>query len=71
MGITALHWAASTGSLQCIRVLIENGHCFPNHMEYHPARLTPLDYAVMAQHQVALAEREALRDRTSANTFVP
>jgi hypothetical protein len=52
MGISALHWAASTGSLECVQLLAGQGNAFPNHMESHPARLTPLDYAVMANHQV-------------------
>jgi len=41
-------------------MVLSRQHAFPNHLELHPARLTPLDYAVMAQHQdIALFLRSA------------
>merc|ERR1711862_484663 len=45
-GITPLHWAAASGDLECLAVLMTKA--FPNHTEYHQERYTPLDYAVMA-----------------------
>eukprot|EP00050_Salpingoeca_kvevrii_P014678 m.38845 g.38845 ORF g.38845 m.38845 type:complete len:1018 (+) comp5910_c0_seq1:136-3189(+) len=51
MGITALHWASNRGSLPCVKALIEMGHAFPNHTEFHEERLTPLDYALLSGHE--------------------
>ena len=53
MGVTALHWAASVGSLDTVIVLLQEGHALPNITEYSPSRNTPLDYASSAeQHEV-------------------
>jgi inversin len=45
-GISAVHWAASRQSSGVIQALIDY-KAFVNHTEYHPERLTPLDYAAM------------------------
>lgn len=49
-GITAIHWACSSGHLDCIRLLFEYG-ANPNFMEIDGERLTPLDYAIINDHQ--------------------
>ena len=48
-GITALHWAASTGSLDVVELLL-HAYAYVNVTEYHEERLTPLDYAEIAEH---------------------
>lgn len=48
-GITALHWAASTGSLDVVELLL-HANAYVNVTEYHEERLTPLDYAEIAEH---------------------
>ena len=45
-GISAMHWAASRQSSGVVQALIDH-NAFINHTEYHPERLTPLDYAAM------------------------
>lgn len=49
-GITALHWACSTGSLDVVQQLLSAG-ADPNLMEVDGGRLTPLDYAIIGGHQ--------------------
>lgn len=49
-GITALHWACSTGSLDVVQLLINAG-ADPNLMEVDGGRLTPLDYAIIGGHE--------------------
>ena len=49
-GITALHWACSTGSLDVVQLLINAG-ADPNLMEIDGGRLTPLDYAIIGGHE--------------------
>lgn len=48
-GITALHWAASMGHLDAVQLLLTAG-ASPNVMEVDGERLTPLDYAIIGQH---------------------
>ena len=48
-GISAVHWAASKGSAECLAALLNAG-AFPNHTEFHADRLTPLDYATSSGH---------------------
>ena len=50
-GITALHWACSTGSLDVVQQLLINAGADPNLMEVDGGRLTPLDYAIIGGHQ--------------------
>lgn len=57
-GITALHWAASVGGSQVIDLLLQAG-AYVNMTEYHPERLTPLDYALMAGHEDAANQLRA------------
>eukprot|EP00730_Choanoeca_flexa_P014290 TRINITY_DN6199_c0_g1_i2.p1 TRINITY_DN6199_c0_g1~~TRINITY_DN6199_c0_g1_i2.p1 ORF type:complete len:1079 (+),score=236.47 TRINITY_DN6199_c0_g1_i2:90-3239(+) len=54
-GISALHWAASRQNTDIIQALLEHG-AFINYTEFHPDRLTPLDYAAMTgnHHVIAL-----------------
>mmetsp|Transcript_27512 Transcript_27512/g.72324 ORF Transcript_27512/g.72324 Transcript_27512/m.72324 type:complete len:1369 (+) Transcript_27512:1-4107(+) len=59
-GISALHWAASQGSLSCLDLLLK-ASCFPNHTEFHEERLTPLDYALMSDHGMSEEIAAALR----------
>lgn len=49
-GITALHWACSSGHMEAIPLLISAG-ANPNAMELDGERLTPLDYAIIGGHQ--------------------
>ena len=49
-GITALHWACSVGSLEAVQLLMHMGASF-NVMEVDGERLTPLDYAIIGNHQ--------------------
>ena len=50
-GITALHWACSTGSIDVVQQLLINAGADPNLMEVDGGRLTPLDYAIIGGHQ--------------------
>ena len=50
-GITALHWACSTGFLDVVQQLLINANADPNLMEVDGGRLTPLDYAIIGGHQ--------------------
>ena len=50
-GITALHWACSTGSLDVVQQLLINAGADPNLMEVDGGRLTPLDYTIIGGHQ--------------------
>ncbi len=47
--MTALHWACSKGHVDAVKLLIEF-HAFPNHVEFTEDRYTPLDYALMGEH---------------------
>ena len=49
-GITAIHWAASTGHMDAVQLLLGAG-ANPSLMEVDGERLTPLDYAIIGQHQ--------------------
>ena len=49
-GISALHWACSSGNMEAVQVLMSAG-AYPNHMEVDNERLTPLDYAIIGGHQ--------------------
>jgi inversin len=46
-GICALHWAASNGNIQAVKLLCERG-AFLNQMEVDQEKLTPLDYALIS-----------------------
>jgi hypothetical protein len=45
-GVTALHWAASSGSLDSVKVLVEH-HANVNVLEKDGEKLSPLDYAII------------------------
>ncbi|KAL9957900.1 hypothetical protein ACROYT_G034855 [Oculina patagonica] len=49
-GITALHWSCASGHLEAVKLLIRN-RAFPNFTESDTDRLTPLDYAIIGDHQ--------------------
>ena len=49
-GITALHWACSVGSLEAVQLLLQMEANF-NVMELDGEKLTPLDYAIIGNHQ--------------------
>ena len=49
-GVTALHWACSSGHMETIQLLIGGGANL-NMMEVDGERLTPLDYAIIGGHQ--------------------
>ncbi|XP_020627637.1 inversin-like [Orbicella faveolata] len=49
-GITALHWSCASGHLEAVKLLIRN-RAFPNFTELDTDRLTPLDYAIIGDHQ--------------------
>ena len=55
-GITSIHWASASGHLEAIRLLFEYG-ANPNFMEVDGDRLTPLDYAIINDHQEAAQVR--------------
>ncbi|KAJ8353889.1 hypothetical protein SKAU_G00214560 [Synaphobranchus kaupii] len=49
-GRTALHWSCNNGYLDAVKLLL--GYtAFPNHMEHSEERYTPLDYALLGEHQ--------------------
>ena len=47
-GISPVHWAAASNSIECVAALIA-AEAFLNHTEFHSERLTPLDYATMTE----------------------
>ncbi|XP_053343434.1 inversin isoform X2 [Clarias gariepinus] len=49
-GRTALHWSCNNGYLDAVKLLLGCG-AFPNHMEHTEERYTPLDYALLGEHQ--------------------
>ncbi|XP_072109601.1 inversin isoform X2 [Mobula birostris] len=49
-GRTALHWSCNNGYLDAVKLLL-NYNAFPNHMETNEERFTPLDYALLGEHQ--------------------
>ncbi|XP_062395551.1 inversin isoform X3 [Sardina pilchardus] len=49
-GRTALHWSCNNGYLDAVKLLLGCG-AFPNHMENNEERYTPLDYALLGEHQ--------------------
>ena len=49
-GVTALHWACASGSLDTVKLLFRFD-AFPNYRELEGERLTPLDYAIIRDHQ--------------------
>ncbi|XP_062841390.1 inversin [Trichomycterus rosablanca] len=49
-GRTALHWSCNNGYLDAVKLLLGCG-AFPNHMENTEERYTPLDYALLGEHQ--------------------
>lgn len=49
-GITALHWSCASGHLEAVKLLLRN-KAFPNFTEGDTDMLTPLDYAIIGDHQ--------------------
>lgn len=49
-GITALHWSCASGHLDAVKLLLRY-KAFPNFKESNADRLTPLDYAIIGDHQ--------------------
>uniref|UniRef100_A0A4W3KBY6 Inversin n=1 Tax=Callorhinchus milii TaxID=7868 RepID=A0A4W3KBY6_CALMI len=49
-GRTALHWSCNNGYLDAVKLLL-GYDSFPNHMETNEERYTPLDYALLGEHQ--------------------
>ncbi|XP_066546985.1 inversin isoform X2 [Amia ocellicauda] len=49
-GRTALHWSCNNGYLDAVKLLLGYS-AFPNHMEHSEERYTPLDYALLGEHQ--------------------
>ncbi|KAJ8371550.1 hypothetical protein AAFF_G00307300 [Aldrovandia affinis] len=49
-GRTALHWSCNNGYLDAVKLLLGYS-AFPNHMEHNEERYTPLDYALLGEHQ--------------------
>ncbi|XP_072365021.1 inversin isoform X1 [Scyliorhinus torazame] len=49
-GRTALHWSCNNGYLDAVKLLL-GYNAFPNHMETNEERFTPLDYALLGEHQ--------------------
>nr|XP_023670833.1 inversin [Paramormyrops kingsleyae] len=49
-GKTALHWSCNNGYLDAVKLLL-GYNAFPNHMEHSEERYTPLDYALLGEHQ--------------------
>ncbi|XP_036395471.1 inversin [Megalops cyprinoides] len=49
-GRTALHWSCNNGYLDAVKLLL-GYNAFPNHMEHNEERYTPLDYALLGEHQ--------------------
>ncbi|KPP56786.1 hypothetical protein Z043_125562 [Scleropages formosus] len=52
-GRTALHWSCNNGYLDAVKLLL-GYNAFPNHMEHNEERFspyTPLDYALLGEHQ--------------------
>ena len=49
-GVTALHWACASGSLDAVKLLFTY-NAFPNFVETEGDKLTPLDYAIVREHQ--------------------
>ncbi|XP_059511355.1 inversin isoform X2 [Stegostoma tigrinum] len=49
-GRTALHWSCNNGYLEAVKLLLGYS-AFPNHMEINEERFTPLDYALLGEHQ--------------------
>ncbi|XP_043545970.1 inversin isoform X2 [Chiloscyllium plagiosum] len=49
-GRTALHWSCNNGYLDAVKLLLGYS-AFPNHMEINEERFTPLDYALLGEHQ--------------------
>ncbi len=49
-GVTALHWACASGSLDAVKLLFRY-NAFPNFVELEGDKLTPLDYAIIREHQ--------------------
>ncbi|KAJ8290991.1 hypothetical protein GJAV_G00020020 [Gymnothorax javanicus] len=49
-GRTALHWSCNNGYLDAVKLLL-GYNAFPNHMEHSEERYTPLDYALLGEHQ--------------------
>jgi len=48
-GVAPLHWACSTGVLASVKLLLEDYKAYPNHLEVDSEKLSPLDYATMAE----------------------
>ena len=49
-GVTPLHWACTAGHINCVTFLLEAG-AYPNSLDSTDQRLTPLDYAILGDHQ--------------------
>ncbi|KAI1894149.1 hypothetical protein AGOR_G00112840 [Albula goreensis] len=49
-GRTALHWSCNNGYLDAVKLLL-GYNAFPNQMEHSEERYTPLDYALLGEHQ--------------------
>ena len=49
-GVTALHWACASGSLDAVKLLVRY-NAFLNYVETEGEKLTPLDYAIFRDHQ--------------------
>lgn len=59
-GVTALHWACASGSLDAVKLLVRH-NAFFNYVETEGDKLTPLDYAVIRDHQDVAQVRKSLR----------
>ena len=49
-GVTALHWACASGSLDAVKLLVKH-NAFLNYVETEGDKLAPLDYAISGEHQ--------------------
>ena len=49
-GVTALHWACASGSLDAVKLLVQH-NAFLNYVETEGDKLAPLDYAISGEHQ--------------------
>ena len=50
-GRTALHWACRSGSLEAVKLLVSRYNAKVNVIEKNGGKLTPLDYAIIEDHQ--------------------
>lgn len=50
-GHTALHWACRSGSLEAVKLLVARYNAKVNMMEFTRQKYTPLDYALIGDHQ--------------------